>query len=90
MERIIRRAGRFVLGLHKYDKVKLRISNELKWLLPDKLYQLEVLKLTFGIIYGICPPFFSNCIDLSTTTTRATRKNTYVKLIQEFSSVRHN
>jgi len=85
VERIIRRAARFVLGLSKYDKVKLRMSDELKWLLPSKLYQFEVIKLAYGIIYGMCPPYFTNYIDLSTTSVRTTRSKTYTKLSTNYN-----
>jgi len=49
VERMLRRAGRFVLKLQKYDTVKHEMSTELKWLFPDYVYQYELLNLAYSI-----------------------------------------
>jgi len=77
VERIVRRSARFVLSLHKYDKVKLRTTDELKWLFPHYLYQYELLKIAYGIFIGQCPQYFEGYLDYK-FTTRNTRNKTYL------------
>ena len=78
IEKIIRRAGRFVLNLRKFDPVKFDISQELEWLFPDLMYKFEVLKLTFSIIRGFCPPYFKNYLEFNSHVTKHTRQLSYV------------
>ena len=77
LENIIRKAGRFVLSLRKYDQVKNEITQTLKWLFPDYMYQYEVLKLAFSIFDGSCPPYFVDYLDTTSFITKYTRRNMY-------------
>jgi len=77
IESIIRRSGRFVLGLQKYDNVKLDITDKLKWLFPVNIYQFEVLKLANAIINKTCPPYFYNYLKLE-FNLKNTRNKEYV------------
>jgi hypothetical protein len=77
IESIIRRSGRFVLGLQKYDSVKFEITDKLKWLFPSNIYQLEVLKLSHSIVNKTCPPYFENYLNLE-SYVKNTRNKEYV------------
>jgi len=77
IESIIRRSGRFVLGLGKYDNVKAEITDKLKWLFPSNIYQFEVLKLAYSIIYKTCPPYFNDYLKLEAVNLRNTRNKEY-------------
>ena len=60
VEKIIRTAARLVLGLRKYDSVKLEISTVLKWLLPAYSYQYSILCYMYQLInYNFAPLYFS-------------------------------
>jgi len=83
IENLLRKLGRFVLGLNKYDPVKSDVTNKLKWLFPEFLYKSEMLKLVFNIIQGNCPDSFVNYLDFADTSTIVTRTNTYVKPMYE-------
>jgi Reverse transcriptase (RNA-dependent DNA polymerase)/Endonuclease-reverse transcriptase len=77
VESIIRRAGRFVLGLKKFDSVKNIITNDLKWLFPSYLYQYEVLKMAQTIVNRNCPPFFFDYLQFNNVNTINTRSKSY-------------
>jgi len=81
IEKIVRRLGRFILNIKKYDSVKFDITSKLKWLFPDNLYKLETLKIVFNIFTGNCPNFFLSYIDFVNINTITTRTNTYVRPI---------
>ena len=53
------------------------MTNELKWLFPDYMYQYEVLKLAFSIFSNYCPPYFDKYLDFSYVPTKITRNRTY-------------
>jgi Reverse transcriptase (RNA-dependent DNA polymerase)/Endonuclease-reverse transcriptase len=77
IEQLIRSLGRTVLGLKKYDRVKLKITEELGWLFPKKKYNLEVLNFVYRNLRDECPPIFKDYFAVSTTQyiTRTTRKS---------------
>ena len=56
----VRNAGRFVLGLRKYDTVKYLITTDLRWLFSNYMHDYEVLKLAFDIYTGQGPPYFQD------------------------------
>ena len=75
----VRNAGRFVLGLRKYDTVKYLISTDLKWLFPIYMFNLEILKLAYDINTGNCPPYFYNYLCYTAQDNiRCTRNNSYI------------
>jgi len=74
---MLRRAGRFVLKLQKYDTVKHEMSAELKWLFPDYMYQYELLNLAYSIFIKSWPPYFNNYLDFTYIPIRVTRNRTY-------------
>ena len=78
VEKVVRRAGRFVLGYNKYDSVKLDITTKLNWLFPEFLYKYDVLKLTYTIFNNTCPNYFNNYIDFSKINTICTRTTNHV------------
>jgi len=77
-ENILRRAGRFVFALGKYDSVKLRISKDLGWLFPEHLHTYEVIKTGHRISSG-CVPYFppSFLLDSQPPSIRTRNKNYY-------------
>jgi hypothetical protein len=75
VERILRRAGRFVLGLKKFDRVKSAISSDLKWLFPTNKH--EVLKIAFKFLEGNCPPYFYDYLTFDDSRIMITPKNAY-------------
>jgi len=58
IDAVLRKAGRYVLGLQKYDKVKYEMSYQIisfpRWLFPDNMCQDEILKLAYSILAGNC------------------------------------
>jgi len=88
VEAVLRKAGRYVLSLQKYDKVKYEMSNLLMWLFPDNMYQYEILKLAYSILAGNCPPYFNKYLDFSYIPTRVTRNKTYYQT--SLSNLRSN
>ena len=86
IESLIRRCGRFVLGLNKFDSVKLDISEKLKWLFPINIYKYKVLKLAYSIITNTCPPYFTNYLDVENIRLRNTRNKQYVNISHPLTS----
>ena len=78
IDKFVKKCGRFVFDYGKYDKVKLKISQELKWLFPKYLYEYECLKLVYIIITKNFPHYFNDYLNLNETNVRATRNTNYV------------
>ena len=85
IESLVRRCGRFVLNLRKFDCVKLEISEKLKWLFPVNTYQYEILKLAYSIINKSCPPYFLNYLD-ENINLKNTRNKQYVSIQQPLTN----
>jgi hypothetical protein len=82
IESLLRRAGRFVLGLNKYDSIKLDISERLNWLFPTNIYKYEVLKLTYSIMTKQCPPYFYDYVNFDNLVLKNTRTKQYVNIAE--------
>ena len=58
IEKVIRTAARLVMGLRKYDSVRLELSTVLKWLLPIYFYQYSILCYMYQLINYNCAPLY--------------------------------
>jgi hypothetical protein len=77
MERILRQCARYIFGLTRYDSVKLRMSEILKWLFPKYLHQYEVLKLCFLSYRGRVPDYFNDYLTINVSEHIQTRSRCY-------------
>ena len=73
------KAGRFVLGLRKYDNVKAAMSTDLKWLFPKYSYYFDVLKLAYNILCRNCPPYFYDYLNYDESLVKSTRGKRYLQ-----------
>ena len=84
----VRNAGRFVLGLRKYDTVKHLITIDLRWLFSNYMCDYETLKLAFDIYSGQGPPYFQDYLNLNDNDNNVmrTRNGTYLQPCSRQSS----
>ena len=75
VEKIIRTSARLVLGLNSRDTVKHKITNDLKWLLPEFMYKKAMLCNIYKLVnYDYSPDYFKDQIKtMNQIHTHATR-----------------
>lgn len=77
VDSIIKRCGRFVYGLLKYDSVTESICLDLHWLFAKYQYKLDVLKFAYKSINNIVPLYFRDYLSTELVERRTTRHRVY-------------
>jgi hypothetical protein len=78
VDRLFRRAAKFVLNKDKYDSVSNELNCELKWLNCKNRWKFETLKLAFHMMHNTGPTYFHDYLCTSSFSSRETRRGTYV------------
>jgi hypothetical protein len=88
LENILRRAGRFVGDISKFDPIKRVILSKMNWLFPVKLFQFEALKIAYAIVHNIAPPYFKDYLNFEADIINII--NTRSSSIQIINSNQHS
>jgi retron-type reverse transcriptase len=78
IDRISRRAAKFVLNKDKYDSVSNELNCELKWLNCKNRLKFETLKLAFNMIHNSGPAYFLDYLCPNAFSSHETRRGSYV------------
>ena len=85
-DRIIRNCARFIYNKLPYESVSQCITDDLKWLFSNYMYQFEVLKIARKITWGIVPAYFKDYLCLNTISVRETRNHNYMRPNMNYNS----
>src|SRR5947209_2209621 len=80
INKVLKQAARFVLGLQKHDNVSNAMSGELEWLSIENLQYLETAKFAYSISHKTCPELFASYLDNKAQFLKTTRTKTYLSL----------
>jgi hypothetical protein len=86
VDRLYRRAAKFVLNKDKYDSVSNELNRGLKWLNCKNRWKFETLKLAFHMIHNSGPTYFHDYLCTSSFSSRETRRGSYVTHDQTLKS----
>jgi hypothetical protein len=86
IDRLFRRAARFVLNKDKYDSVSNELNCGLKWLNCKNRWKFETLKLAFHMMHNSGPTYFHDYLCTSDFSSRETRRGSYATHNQTLTS----